>query len=126
MKQKEETTLQNNYIRQGDIYFTTLPHNRGSEEAGRRPVLVVSSSRMAWASTVIVVPLTSNMTYRDKATHVPFQFRFKNGGKQSLALCEHIRELDKQFLDEKIGYANRTTMKTIMGIIKEYILREDL
>ena len=117
--------MQNEYIQQGDIYYTTLPTDRGSEEAGRRPVLVVSSSRIAWASTVVVVPLTSNMTHRDKLTHVAFQFQFKNGGKQSLAMCEHIREVDKTFLSEKIGYANRTTMRTIMGIIKEVILKED-
>lgn len=118
--------LYKKHIRQGDIYYTNLPHNRGSEEAGRRPVLVVSSSRMAWASTVLVVPLTSNMTHRSIPTHVPFQYQFKNGGKQSLALCEHMREIDKKFLDERVGYANRRTMDTIMLIIKEYILREDL
>lgn len=117
--------MNDKYIRQGDIYYTTLPYDRRSEEAGRRPVLVVSSSRMSWASTVIVIPLTSNMVHRDKATHIPFQFLFRKGGKQSLALCEHIREVDKTFLDEKIGYANRTTMRVIMGIIKEYIFKED-
>lgn len=114
-------------IQQGDIYYADLPYDRHSEEAGRHPVLVVSSARMnAWSNVVIVVPLTSNMTYRDKATHVPFQFVFGEGAKQSLAMCEHVRELDKKFIvSGKVGQANRSTMSTILVIVKEYILRED-
>ena len=114
-------------IHQGDIYFADLGDGRGSEEAGNHPVLVVYSTRLnSWSTIIIVVPLTSNMIYRDKATHVPFQFVFGKNAKQSLAMCEHVRELDKKFITSgKVGQANRQTMSTILGIVKEYILRED-
>lgn len=114
-------------INQGDIYFADLPTNRGSEEAGHHPVVVVSSSRMnSWCTTVIVVPLTSNMKHRSLVTHVPFQYIFGKGAKQSLAMCEHVRELDKKYLSErKVGEVSRRTLSTILDIVKEFVLRED-
>lgn len=114
-------------IHQGDIYYAKLPDDRGTEEAGNHPVLVVSSARMnSWSSVIIVVPLTSNMIHRDKLTHVAFQFVYGKDAKQSLAMCEHVRELDKRFIiSGKVGQANRSTLSTVLGIVKEYILRED-
>lgn len=114
-------------IHQGDIYYADLPYDRGAETRGNHPVLVVSSARMnSWSTLILVVPLTSNMSHRDKATHIPFQFVFGEGAKQSLALCEQLRALDKGFLTTgKIGEVNRRTLSTILDIIKEYELRED-
>lgn len=114
-------------IYQGEIYYADLPLDRGAETRGNHPVLVVSSARMnSWSSLILVVPLTSNMTHRGKATHVPFRFVFGKDTKESLALCEQVRALDKTFITSGvIGQANRQTISTILGIIKEYELKED-
>ena len=46
-------------LHRGDIYFVTLAGNMGSEQAGRRPVLIVSADAInALPLTVVVIPGT--------------------------------------------------------------------
>lgn len=50
-------------MKRGDIYFAELSPTRGSEIAKRRPVIIVSNdANNRVASTVTVVPVTSNVS----------------------------------------------------------------
>ncbi len=46
----------------GDIYLADLNPSRGSEQAGIRPVIIVQHNNIdRFTSTVVVIPLTSNL-----------------------------------------------------------------
>lgn len=110
------------YPHQGDIHWVELGEAKGFEEAGTRPCIIISGDDVnKWCNVVMVVPLTSNMKHRTLGTHVPFIFRYP---KQSLALCEHTRSVDRSRIGDKIGYVPRTTLRLILSVCKDYILRE--
>ncbi|CCI26074.1 Toxin mazF (fragment) [Microcystis aeruginosa PCC 9808] len=45
-----------------DIYLADLNPSRGSEQAGIRPVIIVQHNNIdRFTSTVVVIPLTSNL-----------------------------------------------------------------
>lgn len=60
-------------LRRGDVYWAELKPRSGSEQSGRRPVVVVShevfSSAAAWRS-IIVVPLSTSEAQRGRALTV--------------------------------------------------------
>lgn len=89
-------------IRRGQVHFAMLEPVIGSEQGGRRPVIVVSNDMgNRHGSTVVVVPITTGQ----KAvlpTHV------RVGGRagldaRSIALCEQVRTVDKRRLSAPLG-----------------------
>ncbi len=46
----------------GDVYVADMNPSRGSEQAGIRPIIIVQRSTLdRFTSTVVVVPVTSNL-----------------------------------------------------------------
>lgn len=86
-------------MRRGEVYLADLDPTKGSEQAGRRPVLVLEDNRLIPATlTVIVIPFTSNLAMRKLPTCV-FVPAGEGGLRQdSVAICHQIRALDKQGL----------------------------
>lgn len=90
-------------IKRGQIYDAVLGDMAevwGSEQAGFRPVIVVSRDAInAASSVVVVVPCT---TYREGRTVYPSQVRLggADGGLQgdSLALAEQVRAISRRRL----------------------------
>ena len=83
MKQKKE-------VRRGDIYFADLPEETiGSQQSGRRPVLITQNDYVAAVTSVI--------KRLDLKTHVLLP---KNCGlpKESMVMAEQRYTLDKQCL----------------------------
>lgn len=76
----------------------------GSEQGGRRPVVIVQNDRgNLHAPTVIAVPLTSSTGKPPLPTHA---FLAKGEGglrRDSIALCEQVRTLEKTRLGPKTG-----------------------
>lgn len=116
-------------IYKGDIYYTKLEDTIGSEQKGKRPVLVVQNNiGNRYSSTVIVVPLTKAT---DVKLNLPTHYLLKENGKiiyDSIVLTEQIRAIDKTRLTEKIDYLRYDIMKEIdkklliaLGIKKENI-----
>lgn len=84
-------------MRRGEVYDAQLDPAEGSEQAGTRPVIVVSREAINSASSVIIgVPCT---TYRPGRRIYPSQvlLRAPDGGlsADSVALCEQVRALSK-------------------------------
>lgn len=89
-------------LRRGEIYFVTLDGSMGSEQAGRRPVVIVSTDGInELPLTVVAVPGTdaanlksdfqSNVRVTAKETGLP---------SDTVFLCHQIRALDhKRFVD---------------------------
>lgn len=87
-------------VRRGDIYFINLggSENRGSEQKGLRPCLVIQNDvGNEHSGTIIIVPLTSKIK-RNMPTHVNINLN----GTESVILCEHIRTVSKERITEYV------------------------
>lgn len=92
------------YLR-GDMYYAELGEGIGSEQNGKRPVLIIQNNvGNKHGSTVIVAALTSEIESKAKLP-VHYLIRAENGLKSdSLILFEQIRTIDKQRLANFIGH----------------------
>ena len=83
-------------IQRGEIYFVDLNPVTGREQAGRRPVLVVSSdkiNRLPLVVTVVVGTKGDNMP-RDYDTNVRVPAAVTGLSAETVFLCFQIRSLD--------------------------------
>ena len=91
-------------FRRGEIYFADLDPHYGSEQGGKRPVIVIQNNTgNKFAPTVIVAAVTSKVSKKpNQPTHVLIE---KNPAfsRPSVVLLEQIRTLDKHRLRERAG-----------------------
>ena len=100
-------------IKRGDIYFADLNPVVGSEQGERRPVLIVQNNKgNKHSPTVIIIPMTSNLNKNPLPTHV---FIPQGNGleKDSLALTEQVRAIDRLRLREYIGSTGKSVMSQV-------------
>lgn len=97
-------------MKKGDIYYADLSPAYGSEQGGKRPVLIVQNDvGNKYAPTVIVAPLTSR--YKPSLpTHVVEREATQ---VTSVILCEQVRTIDKSRLMDKLGSVSSTTIKKV-------------
>lgn len=92
-------------IKRGDVYVARLNPTEGSEQAGERPVIVVSRDAInQFSPVVIVVPLTSR---KKEARVYPSQIVLEAGEGglkvESIALGEQVRAINKTRLVRQVG-----------------------
>lgn len=109
-------------MKQGEIWNANLNPVKGSEQAGFRPVVVVSGNLLnTHLNIVIVVPLTTKIKkYKGNPILIPSS---TNGLKsESEMLIFHIRSLSKDRLVKKIGNIEAgdlaLSVKTLNEILK--------
>jgi mRNA interferase MazF len=95
-------------INQGDIYMANLDPIKGHEQAGLRPVLILQNNILNRnLNTVIIAPLTSNVSAKGKRT-TEFLPKKKTGLRiDSVALFFQIRTLDKSRLIKEVGHIGK-------------------
>ncbi|MDH3603703.1 MAG: type II toxin-antitoxin system PemK/MazF family toxin [Candidatus Tectomicrobia bacterium] len=97
----------------GDIWLADLNPTRGHEQAGRRPVLIVSEDPFNHgpADLVMVCPLTS--TQRRIPAHV--SIASPEGGLRtpSVILCDAVRSMAKERLSQHWGQVTPATMAQV-------------
>jgi mRNA interferase MazF len=97
----------------GEVWLADLGATRGHEQAGARPVLVLSvdTFNQGPADLVVVLPLTSR--YRGVPMHVPL--RPPEGGTKtpSVILCDAIRSISKDRLARRWGVVSMQTMSAV-------------
>ena len=100
-------------IRRGDIYYANLDPVIGSEQGGERPVLIIQNDKGNQHSpTVIVAAVTSRVNKKKSLpTHIPIEC--SSLAKDSIALLEQIRTIDKKRLKEKIGHLDDRLMTKV-------------
>lgn len=77
-------------VKQGDIIKVNFNPQRGHEQAGYRPALVISNDTFnAQTHLAIVCPITN--TNNHFPLHIPLDNRTATTG---VVLCEHLRTLD--------------------------------
>lgn len=101
------------YLR-GEMYFADLGQGIGSEQNGRRPVIIIQNDvGNKHSPTVIVAALTSEIKGKAK---LPTHYFLKAGNglvRDSVVLLEQLRTIDKRRLEEYIG---KVSDKHIAGI----------
>ncbi len=89
-------------VYRGEVYYADLSPVIGCEQGGLRPVLIIQNDvGNKHSPTTIIAPITSRFTKKPLPTHVPLS----NCGlaKDSIALCEQLRTIDKRRLKGKLG-----------------------
>lgn len=101
------------YLR-GDLYFANLSPVIGSEQTGRRPVLIIQNNiGNRYSPTVIVASVTSKQDVKAK---LPTHCYIKAGSVlklPSVVLLKQLRTIDKRRLEEYIGKIGSAYMKEI-------------
>ena len=86
-------------MKRGDVYLADLDPTKGSEQAGRRPVLILEDDRLIPATlTVVVVPFTTNLKMQNLPTCVLVPAGEGGLRVDSVAIGHQIRALDKRGL----------------------------
>jgi mRNA interferase MazF len=104
-------------MKRGEIFWANLAPRPGSEQSGRRPVLIVShdgfNETSGWQS-VIVVPLSTSPAQQNRGPTVVIIPRGTAGlGRESAALCHQVTTIDRAKLDKAIGTLPRRLLLAV-------------
>ena len=103
-----------NEYKRGEIYFAELDGGVGSEQAGRRPVVIIQNNvGNAYSTTLIVAAVTSGIEGKFK---MPTHYHIgRSCGlyKDSVVLLEQIRTIDKSRIIHYIGQVPKKHMRAI-------------
>lgn len=108
-------------MRRGDTYLAILDPATGSEQAGTRPVVIVSRNVIhQLTEIVVVVPVTSRENRpRIFASQVPIPAGIGGLTKDSVALTEQIRTLSKKRFRRHMGSMPAEIVTAIDQAIKD-------
>jgi mRNA interferase MazF len=104
-------------IKRGEIYLADLNPVMGSEQGGVRPVVVIQNDIGNRFSPTIIVAAITGRYKKDMPTHAPL----KSIGlpKDSIALLEQIRTIDKCRLLEYVGEVSEKEMNGIVEALRK-------
>ena len=101
-------------VQKNQIYYADLNPVQGSEQGGIRPVLILQNDSGNKASpTVIVAAVTSKGKKPNLPTHVTIRLDEGRLPKDSMAMLEQIRTIDKSRLRQYIGKVDDASAKAI-------------
>lgn len=88
-------------IKRGEVYLVDLGETEGSVQGGMRPAIILQNDvGNRFSPTTLICPLTSKKK-KDMPTHVVLPTT-TGLAKESVALCEQIRVIDKARLSKKV------------------------
>jgi mRNA interferase MazF len=94
-------------MKRGDVYWADLVPRSGSEQTGRRPVIVVShdgfNQTPGWKSIVVVPISTSSSQGRRGPTVIALSGGTAGLSKTSFAVCHQVTTLDRAKLTKRVG-----------------------
>jgi len=104
-------------MRRGEVHWADLVPRSGSEQTGRRPVIVVSNDGFnrvpSWRS-VIVVPVWTSSTQGGRGPTV-VEVPAGSGGlpRASYAVCHQVTTLDRAKLTKRIGALSDDVLREV-------------
>jgi mRNA interferase MazF len=94
----------------GDIHWADLGETLGTEQAGRRPALVVSEQVFnARSSRVVVCPITSRPAEWPVVVPMPLYVRTRG-----VILCDQVRAIDRRA--RLFGYIERLPDDSLIAV----------
>ncbi len=101
----------------GELWLADLDPTRGHEQAGRRPVLVLSAAAFNAASSLVtVLPITS----KPRALPTRIAMNPPEGGVSvpSFVIGEQVRTISRARLSARLGQAQPATMQQVETIVR--------
>lgn len=104
-------------ISQGEIWWADLSEPTGSGPGYRRPVVVVQCDELnqSRVSTVVCVPLTTNLKWKDAPGNVLLTARATGLAKESVANVSLIVAVDRRQMTECVGKLTRRELDLILA-----------
>ena len=101
-------------FRRGEIYFADLDPHYGSEQGGKRPVIVIQNNTgNKFSPTVIVAAVTSKVSKKpNQPTHVLIE-QNPAFSRPSVVLLEQIFTIDKERIQRLLGQTTPDEMYQI-------------
>ncbi len=112
-------------IYRGDIFLANLNPIKGSEQGGKRPVIIIQNDvGNRYSPTVIVAAVTSRvLKKRSQPTHVMLDSHVLE--KNSQVLLEQIRTIDRCRLICKVGRVTEENMTEIEKALRISLALEE-
>jgi len=105
--------ISNYEIKKGNVYYAMLDPVIGSEQDGKRPVVVIQNDLAnKYSPTVIIAPITTVL----KKTYLPTHIIIKKNNflkKDSIILLEQVRVIDKTRIITFLGKLTRTQVQQV-------------
>lgn len=111
--------MEEDKIKRGSVFIADLNPTIGSEQYGRRPVVILSNDiSNKYSPTILIAPFTKILKKKSLPTHILVKktsfLKF-----DSLILLEQIRTIDKSRLTDYKGKLNEDTLNKInLGLIE--------
>jgi mRNA interferase MazF len=109
-------------MKRGEIYWADFVPRSGSEQTGRRPVILVShdgfNQTPAWRSIIVVPISTSASPGKRGPTVVELPAGSAGLPKVSFAVCHQVTTLDRAKLTKKIGTLPSEFLLEVDGALK--------
>jgi mRNA interferase MazF len=107
-------------MRRGEIYLADLNPVQGSEQAGTRPVIIVSRDAINDNSPVVIVVPTTGAEHKPKLYPTHILLKAGEGGltKDSVAVAEQVRAIAKNRLRTIVGQLRLEHMSLIAAALK--------
>jgi mRNA interferase MazF len=106
-------------VKRGGIFITNLEPIQGSEQGGKRPVLIIQNNIYnKYSPVTIIAAITSKVYKKEYPTNVFLNKKDSGLDKDSTVLLNQIRTIDKQRLIKRISYLDEQLMKKIDMALK--------
>src|SRR4051812_5161303 len=94
-------------MKRGEVYWADLSPRSGSEQTGRRPVILMSHDAFnqvpGWRSIIVVPISTSSSQGKGGPTVVELSGGTSGLAKTSYAVCHQVTTLDRAKLTKRLG-----------------------
>lgn len=101
-------------MRRGEVFLADLSPVKGSEQGGKRPVVIIQNDvGNKYSPTVIVAAITAKINKARIPTHVEIGKTNHHLDKDSVILLEQIRTIDKNRLIDKLTVLSEEKMSEV-------------
>jgi mRNA interferase MazF len=104
-------------VKRGDVYWATLDPRSGSEQKGRRPVIIVSHDGFnelpTWQSVIVIPCTTSARQSMRGPTAVVLPVGAIGTRHESVAICHQITTIDRSKLIRSIGSLSEPQLQAV-------------
>lgn len=104
-------------VARGEVWWADIPEPSGSGPGFRRPVIVVQGDAInrSRISTVVCVPLTTNLRWADAPGNVALGTRETRLPRDSVANVSQIVTLDRSLLTDRVSKLARAKLDLILS-----------